>query len=152
MSQKKSPKSDMNRPEKTLILLLRISAIVLLVAVIPAVMPFSWMIAIHRQLGMSKLPEGPIIGYLTRSLSILYAMHGALVFFVSLDVRRYLPVVKCLAVLSVVLGAGLLVLDVVVGMPLFWVICEGPFLIVFYSFLFWLATKVQDRSPEGKTA
>ena len=125
--------------------------VVLLIAVIPAVMPFSWMIAIHRQLGMGELPEGPIMGYLTRSLSILYAMHGALVFFVSLDVRRYLPVVKCLAVLSIVLGAGLLVLDFVVGMPLFWIICEGPFIIVFYSFLFWLASKVQDRSPEGKT-
>lgn len=132
----------MFRPERTLVILLRISAVVLLVAVIPAVMPFSWMVAIHRQLGLGELPVGPIMGYLTRSLSILYAMHGALVFFVSFDVRRYLPVVKCLAVLSVVLGAGLLVLDVVVGMPLFWIIFEGPFLIVFYSFLFWLASKV----------
>jgi len=35
------------------------------------------------------------MGYLTRSLSAMYALHGALVFLVSLDVRRFLPVVKC---------------------------------------------------------
>ena len=91
------------------------------------------------------------MGYLTRSLSILYAMHGALVFFVSLDVRRYLPVVKCLAVLSVVLGAGLLALDIVVGMPLIRIITEGPFIIVLGGTLFWLATKTIDRSAEGKS-
>ena len=134
----------MHHPERTLVLLLRISAVVLLIAVIPAVMSFSWMIAIYRHLGMGELPEGPIMGYLTRSLSAVYAMHGALVLFVSFDVRRYLPVVKCLALLSVVLGAGLLILDVVVGMPLFWIVCEGPVIIVFYGVLLWLALKVRD--------
>jgi hypothetical protein len=135
----------MNRHEKTLVLLLRISAIMLLVAVIPAVMPFAWMKDIHRNLGMGELPEGPIVGYLTRSLSALYAMHGVLVFFVSLDVRRYLPVVKCLAVLGIVLGAGLLVLDLVVGMPLFWILCEGPFVVLLGGVLLWLASRVQCR-------
>lgn len=136
----------MGHYEKSLVILLRLSAIVLLIAVIPAVMPFAWMDAIHRQLGMGELPQGPIVGYLTRSLSAMYALHGALLLFLSLNVRRYLPVVKFLVALSIVLGAGLLVLDVVVGMPLGWTICEGPFIILFYSFLFWLATKVPDRS------
>ena len=135
----------MNCHEKTLVLLLRISAIMLLAAVIPAVMPFAWMKDIHRQLGMGELPEGPIVGYLTRSLSALYAMHGALVFFVSLDSRRYLPVVKCLAVLGIALGAGLLVLDFVVGMPLFWILCEGPFVVLLGGVLLWLASRVQRR-------
>ena len=56
--------------------------------------------------------------------------HGAVVFFVSLDVRRYLPVVKCLAVLAILFGVGLFVLDVVVGMPPLWIACEGPFVVV----------------------
>ena len=110
--------------EKALAWLLRISAVVLLTALVPAVMPFAWMQEIHRSLAMGELPEGPIIGYLTRSLSAMYAMHGALLFFVSCDVRRFLPVVKCLAVLAV-FGIGMLVLDVVVGMPLSWVVGEG---------------------------
>ena len=57
-------------------------------------------------------------------------MHGALVFFVSLDVRRYLPVVKCLAVLSVFFGCGMLVLDIAVGLPPGWIAGEGPSIIV----------------------
>jgi len=112
---------------------------VLLAAVIPAVMPFAWMDEIHRQLDMGDLPRGPIMGYLTRSLSAMYAMHGGLVLFVSLDVRRFLPVIKCLAVLIVIFGIGMIVLDIMVGMPWFWVLGEGPIIIIFGGILLWLA-------------
>ena len=135
----------MNRSEKALVMLLRAAAILLLTAVIPAFMPSAWMNEIHRLLGMGELPEGPIMGYLTRSLSAMYAMHGALVFFVSLDVRRYLPVVTCLAVLGIVFGFGMVVLDVVVGMPLPWVLCEGPFIVVLGGMLLWLAGRVREQ-------
>ena len=52
----------MNRSEKALVLLLRLAAVLLLTAIIPAVMPFAWMKDIHRQLGMGELPEGVIMG------------------------------------------------------------------------------------------
>ena len=55
----------------------------LLTAIIPSMMPFEWMKEIHRYLGMGELPDGPIMGYLTRSLSAMYAMHGAVELFVS---------------------------------------------------------------------
>jgi hypothetical protein len=132
--------------EKALVVLLRASGVLLLTAVIPAAMPLAWMQEIHRQLGMGELPDGPIVGYLTRSLSALYAVHGGLVFFVSLDVRRFLPVVKCLAVLSVVFGIGMIALDVAVQMPLFWVVCEGPFIVVLGGVLLWLTSRV-DEGP-----
>ena len=132
----------MNRSEKALVVLLRAAAVLLLTALIPAVMPFAWMQGIHRQLGMGELPQGPIIGYLTRSLSAMYAFHGALVLFVSLDVRRFLPVVKCLAVLCIVFGMGMIVLDVMVGMPMFWILGEGPFIIVLGGVMLWLANGV----------
>ena len=140
----------MNGYEKALVVLLRISAVVMLTAVVPALMPFAWMAAIHRQLGMGELPEGPIIGYLTRSLSAMYALHGALVLFVSLDVRRWLPVVKCLAALGIAFGVGMIALDLAVEMPLFWVLCEGPFVIGLGSVLFWLASRVEGRPTEGQ--
>jgi hypothetical protein len=100
-------------------------------------------------LGMGELPRGPMIGYLTHSLSGMYAMHGAVVLVVSLDVRRYLPAVKCLAVLAVVFGIGMIVLDVMVGMPMFWILCEGPFIIVANGVLLWLLCHVEDRPVEG---
>jgi len=135
---------NMNSSEKNLVILMRVAGVLLVTAVIPAVMPFAWMKDVHRTLGMGDLPEAPITGYLTRSLSAMYAMHGALVFFLSLDVRRYLPVVKFLAVLGVFFGCGMLVLDIVVGMPPRWIAGEGPFIIVLGGVMFWLAGRVQS--------
>jgi hypothetical protein len=139
--------SFMDRDERVLVVLMRISAVVLLTAIVPAVMPFAWMAATHRLLGMGELPQGPIVHYLTRSLSAMYAMHGAIVYFVSLDVRRFLPVVKCLAVLGIVFGAGMVVLDLAVGMPTPWTACEGPFVIALSGTLLWLAHRPRRCNP-----
>jgi hypothetical protein len=130
--------------EKALVWLLRISAVVPLTALVPAVMPFAWMQDIHRSLGMGELPGGPIVGYLTRSLSAMYAMHGALLCFVSWNVRRFLPLVKCLAVLAVIFGIGMCLLDLLVGMPLPWTVSEGPFIVVLGGVMLWLAGRMQD--------
>ncbi len=135
----------MNRYEKTLVFLLRLDAIILLTALFPAMMPFAWMQEIHRSLGMGELPEGPILGYLTRSLSVMYAMFGAMELFVSLDVRRYLPFVKFVAVLEILFGSWMAALDVVVGMPLMWRICEGPYVFLLGCLVLWLTGHVQGN-------
>jgi len=138
----------MNRYEKVLILLLRLDAILLLTALIPSMMPLAWMKEIHRHLGMGELPDGPIIGYLTRSLSVMYAMHGAVLFFVSLDVRRFLPVVKFMAVLGILFGLWMTALDIVVGMPVFWIVYEGPVILLLCCVLLWLTGHVQSYEKE----
>ena len=135
----------MNRFERALIVLLRISGIILMTALVAAIMPFSWMDEVHRRLGMGDLPEAPITGYLARSLSAMYALHGAIVFFISLDIRRHLPVVKFLAALSVVFGAGMFVLDFAVGMPPRWTAGEGPSVVVLGGVLLWLANQVPEQ-------
>jgi hypothetical protein len=89
----------------------------MLAALGAVVMPFDWMNSIHQQLGLGSLPNVPIVGYLTRSISTLYALHGALLIF--LATRRYLPVVRFLAVTDAVFGALMLGIDWAVGMPLF---------------------------------
>jgi hypothetical protein len=132
-----------NRSEKALVVLLRVGGVLLLTAVIPAVMPFAWVKDIHRLLGMGELSEGPITGYFTRLLSAIYALHGALIFFISLDVRRYLPVVKLLAVFGTIFGLGMLVLDVMVGMPSPWIACEGPFIVLLCGIILWLTGGVR---------
>ncbi|MGA2253398.1 MAG: hypothetical protein ABSG53_01950 [Thermoguttaceae bacterium] len=131
-----------NRYEKTLVLLLRLDAILLLSALVPSMMPFAWMKEIHRFLGLGELADGPLIGYLTRSLSVLYAMHGAVQVFVSLDVRRFLPVVKFMAVLTFLFGLWMTALDVFVGMPLFWIVCEGPVIFLLGCVVLWLTGRV----------
>jgi hypothetical protein len=142
------PSSDF--AERALVILLRVSGLVLLTALFTAVMPFTWMDEIHRRLGLGELPDLPITGYLTRSLSAMYALHGALVFFVSLDVRRYLPVVKCVFVLGILFGFGMLVLDQAVGMPRRWAYCEGPSIIILSGILLSLASRVPQALSDPR--
>jgi hypothetical protein len=131
-----------NLAERVLVILLRLSGIVLLSALIPAVMPHSWMDQIHRQMDLGQLPDMPIVGYLTRSLSAMYALHGAIVFFVSPDVRRYLPLIRCLFVLGFLFGLGMVVLDRAVNMPTVWACCEGPSIIILSAVALWVTSRV----------
>ena len=133
----------MTKNEKILVVVLRLTGLLLLLALGAVFMPFGWMDRIHGWIGLGELPNTPMIGYLTRSLSALYAVHGVLVLFISIDVRRYLPVVRCLAVISLVFGVGMIGLDYAVGLPLWWILGEGPSVIALGVLLLWLAGRVE---------
>ena len=64
-----------------------------------------------------------------RTRSGLYALHRTLLVFLAQDVRRYLPVVRFLAMTGAVFGAMMLAIDCAVGMPLPWTACEGPYVV-----------------------
>jgi hypothetical protein len=138
--------------DKTLIIILRISGVTLLLALGAVFMPHAWMDIIHRKIGLGELPAIPIIGYLTRSISAMYTIHGALFLFISLDVHRYLALVRFLAVTGGLFGFGMLLLDCYVGLPLPWVICEGPSIVVLGVVLFWLAHKVEKGATTNGSA
>ena len=129
--------------ERALVVVLRAAGVLTLTALGAAIMPFSWMAATHRFIGLGELPDTVIVGYLTRSLSAMYAIHGALLLYLSFDVRRYLGLVRFLAVIGLVFGGGLIVLDLAVGLPLAWTLCEGPFVIGLSIVLYWLAGRVE---------
>jgi len=131
----------MTRNERILVWLLRVTGVIMLTALGAVVMPFGWMNSIHQQLGLGALPNVPIVGYLTRSISALYALHGALLIFLAHDVRRYLPVVRFLAVTDAVFGAIMLGIDWAVGMPLFWTVPEGPSTVAVGLFILWLTAR-----------
>ena len=120
----------MNRRERLLVLVLRIGAGLLLLSLAPALMPFAWMQAIHRAVGLGELTETPLNQYLTRSLSALYAFHGALMLCLSFDVRRFQPVIRLVGAGNVVFGVFSVLLDLAAGMPLAWTLVEGPFILV----------------------
>jgi hypothetical protein len=134
------------RAEKVLAVVLRVTAGVLLLALAPVFFPQAWMAAINRAVGLGELPDTAIVGYLTRSLSAMYAFHGALVLYVSLDVRRYRPLIICLAALGMVFGAFMLSLDICLGMPVAWTVCEGPFIFVLCGVIVVLALCVKRQS------
>jgi hypothetical protein len=128
----------MNRYERILIWLLRLGGAVMLMALGAVVMPYEWMNVIHQRQGLGELPHVPIVGYLTRSISALYAFHGALLVFLAGDLRRYLPVVRFLALAGAVFGAMLLGIDYFVGMPVPWTVEEGPYVIALSAVILWL--------------
>jgi hypothetical protein len=89
-------------------------------------MPESWMAAMHQGLGLGELPRAPLMGYMTRSASLLYAMHGAMIVFVSYDIPRYRPLIRFLAWAAVAHGLLLALIDLFEQMPLWWTVLEGP--------------------------
>ncbi len=111
--------------------------------------PQGWMDAIHdRLLGLGPLPDRPVVEYMARSLSALYAAHGAVIVRMSFDVRRFRPLIGFLGWAHVALGVTVFGSDLAAGVPWFWVLGEGPViatggaLIVAMSWV---------RSPNSKT-
>jgi hypothetical protein len=89
--------------------------------------PFAWMNDVHdRALGLGTLPPAPIVEYMARSLSALYAVHGAVVFRLSFDVSRFRPVIGFLGWLHLALGSAVLAIDFTARLPWGWVAGEGP--------------------------
>ena len=123
-----------NSAPKLLRIFLRFQGFWLLVAVGAVVMPAAWMDQIHQWLGLGSLPEEPIVGYLARSTSALYAIHGAVTLFVTFDLNRYRPLVGLIIALNFFVGIAILAIDIAVGMPWWWSMSEGPGISVFALF------------------
>lgn len=114
------------RAERVLVFLLRLGGCLTLSAAAAMVLPTSWMAAIHRSLGLGEFPESPLVDYLTRSISALYAFHGGMLLVAASDVRRYRGLVVYVAFGIIALGAALLAIDLNAGMPPAWTLTEGP--------------------------
>lgn len=131
----------MNRAERLLALVLRVFSVPLLCALPCALLPFAWMDVVHRELGLGALPPDPIVHYLARSCSLLYAMHGALLLFASFDVRRYLPLIRFVAALGIAFGVGMVWVDHAAGLPAHWQWMEGAVIIAESGVLLWLVRR-----------
>lgn len=107
--------------------LLRIVGGVELCAIPFIVIPVPVMDAVHdRVLGLGPLPQAPVVEYMARSLSALYAVHGAVVFRVSFDITRFRDLIRFLGVVHIALGLQILGIDLAAGVPWWWVAGEGP--------------------------
>jgi len=96
-----------------------------LLAVVFVFVPFSWMDAIHRWLGMGDLPDKPIVGYLARWTSAFYAMLGGLFWTLSFDLRRHRSILCYLGGAVTFFALALAVVLALEGMPLWWCVPEG---------------------------
>lgn len=136
------------RSEKTLKYLLILVGVCSATAFFCVFLPYPWMNDTHRRLGMGTLPDVPIVGYLTRSLSALYAFVGGFFCLVATDVRRYRPMVRFIGLASIVFGVLIVGIDICEQMPLSWTVSEGPLAILYGCLVLWLSRFV---SPYGNT-
>ena len=80
---------------------------------------------------MGPLPTEPIVGYLARSTSALYALLGALFWAISFDPPRHRPILLTVGTGIVGFGIALFFVDRAEGLPLAWRLWEGPFVAAF---------------------
>ncbi len=106
--------------------ILRLVGCTLMLAAFAVGMPERWMALAHQALGFGSFPSSPVMEYLARSASTLYAMRGALMVLASLDVRRYAPLVAFLGISGCIFGVVMLLVDLEAGMPVWWTLVEGP--------------------------
>ena len=116
----------MDNNHRPLVFALRLFALVDLLALGAVAMPREWMEVLHTLAGLGEMPEGPLVGYLTRSVSVLYAVHGGMIFFISFDVKRYWPLIRLLGVVTIIQGCVVFVIDMAVGMSWPWTLVEAP--------------------------
>ncbi len=116
----------MSAADQTLVVILRIVGLAELFALPFVFVPVSWMGLVHdRVLGLGPFPHQPIAEYLARHLSALYAVHGAMVVAVSLDVPRYRPLARLLGWCHLGLGGAVAWTDVSAGFHPLWAAGEG---------------------------
>src|SRR6516165_9356442 len=148
----KRTKSTMTKSDKVLVILFRyLLGIGSLFALIPVVMPWSWMAATHRWLGLGEMPTGPIVEYLARCLSAFYALVGALCIVMASDLDRYRPLVRFFGVCLALLGIVFTGVDLAAGMPWWWTALEGPGAVPVGALVYFLARPVHQPCKQEET-
>jgi hypothetical protein len=112
-------------PRKLQALVLRSTGTVECFAFAAVVIPFRWMGLVHAWLGLGAMPEGAVLRYLIREVSLLAGLHGVLLWLLARDVERFRPLVIFTG-FSYLLGGPVFALGAATaGMPWFWFLGEG---------------------------
>ena len=128
----------MNRSEWWLTLLLRLTALGCLLSVFAVFLPHAWMAWTHEWLGLGEFPPGPVIDYLARSVAFFYAAAGAILWLAAMDVRRYGPLIRLLALAGIAFGIVITASNVIAGMPRWWQVGEALSLFPMCIVVLWL--------------
>ena len=97
-----------------------------MVKALAVIAPPVWIARTHELIGLGPFPEGVVVPYLARSASLLYALHGAVLWGLSSDVVRYRPLIFWLGWLAVLHGLMIFVCDQSLALPVWWQWIEGP--------------------------
>lgn len=124
-----------------LIWLLRFDAFVLSLAFVTIFLSEATMASLHERLGLGPFPATPLVDYLTRSVSLLYAVRGLFLWLAATDVDRFRPFIYLIGATNVLIGLVLLGIDLHAGLPLWWTWVEGPPIALVGLAVLWLARR-----------
>jgi hypothetical protein len=113
-----------------LVLVLRATAVLFLLAFVGAALPESWMKGVYEWGGLGPWPGGALLVYLARAVSILYGFLGLLALYLSFDVRRYLPLIRFMAVASFPFAPVMFVVIWAAGLPTIWAVSESTSIVI----------------------
>ena len=125
---------------KGLVLVLRATAVLFLLALVGAVLPESWMKVVYEWGELGPWPGGALLVYLARAVSVLYAFYGILTLYLSFDVRRYLPLIRFMAIIGFPFAPVMFVVIWAAGLPAVWAVSETTSILVI-SALWYAASK-----------
>ena len=134
------------KSETILSWLLMIVGCGLMLAFVFMLSPGSLLAKIHAQLGLGEMSSEPLTFYLARSTSLLYGVHGVLMFIVGRDVRKYADLVTVFGWLHFLIGSAMLGIDLSAGMPWWWTTFEGAPIALTGLAILWLKKKAFPAS------
>ncbi len=129
------------RARRALVYALRWIGTVSGAAIVAALMPLPWIAVAHEAIGLGPLPEGPVVEYLARSTSFLYAALGGLMWLIASDPVRHARLLRLILILGFAAAPGLFVLDHRAGLPPWWQMSEGPMVLLICAVLAVLAAR-----------
>lgn len=116
----------MTLQQKVLKSILVVSGLFLMIALAAILLPTSTMAQAHQWLGLGEFPDRPITRYLARSTSLMYGVHGFMMFYTGLTIREHWRFVPIFGWLHVLTGVSVFLIDFFAPMPLYWILLEGP--------------------------
>ncbi|NQV28097.1 MAG: hypothetical protein HQ518_27410 [Rhodopirellula sp.] len=111
--------------DQRLSLFLKLVGVADLLAVVVVFLPTAWLGWAHNAVGLGTLPSGQIVGYLARSTSLLYGIHGAMLLVLANDVAHYHSLIRNYGRVMTVAGLLLVGVDMAESMPVWWTAFEG---------------------------
>jgi hypothetical protein len=101
------------------------NGVAMLTAVVPMLMPRSWIVWTHARLGMGEFPAQPIAEYLACLTSGVYAIFGLVLLICARDLDRYAAVITAIVGGVAVLSVVMLLYGLRIGIPTWWLIGDG---------------------------
>lgn len=120
-----------------LVLILRCSACIFMLAWVGVLMPTSWMQHIHALGETGPWADTPFFLYLACCTSALFGFYGIMTWFLSNDVVRYLPLIRFLAWSGLPMAVVLTYIGYAAGLPPWWYGTEGVAVVVISLLWLW---------------